>query len=499
MVEEQLERIAADEAAELQQLIGGGHLHGGPGPKIPNHVSLLVYQPVNTLFAAGGLGRLVDVAPRPAQAPVGLVGQPASAGRTGDFIGNPTAAQSQIPCCEAIKKSDVGSYRSKSPEPLRKAQVQLEKLRYDGVRRWTAEDAPPQGAYIHQIVLAPFMWDLTRWRLPALGVAYVLDSDCRPQECRSQFARERLLRVAQVAGEATLRDRVRRLLGDEPLATLCLARSDAGVSDALYRLTAKFLFTHHWFYPYDPAAFHLLAKLADASSVERLYRQFGWAPPFFRPANKQNPHELLPALADDLVVLAHYADSGARKLPLHQEAPQYAEKLIRTTVHLLTGTAYELTAKHPGSRKYYLLPTTKLREKAKVVVANTALCCGDGLYLPVFSYERQTFASYVPRVAKADETDDQRKKRVRGETARQRSIQDLGPGQEPRGSERLYTSPKHIATVVERDGSDTVTVLEKWPAENDSAANLKFRRFALLRTVDALPLIKEEADGTHYA
>src|SRR5262249_28423111 len=55
---------------------------------------------------------------------------------------------------------------------------------------------------------------------------------------------------------------------------------DAPASDAAIQLVVKLLFAHHWFYPYDPAAWHLFSLAAGGEEpAAALYRRHGWLPP----------------------------------------------------------------------------------------------------------------------------------------------------------------------------------------------------------------------------
>ena len=114
------EKGAERELAELQKSLK---------ELFPNDVPVTIQ-----LFQPIGGGRLVDVGPRPKDAPDGLVFQRNDVGRTGDIFQDAQAAHRYIPLRRKVSSIAPGTFS----EDI----LHLEKLRYPDIGKW-AESGPP--------------------------------------------------------------------------------------------------------------------------------------------------------------------------------------------------------------------------------------------------------------------------------------------------------------------------------------------------------------------
>ena len=251
-------------------------------------VSVYLYQPVT----APGLrpaspGVLWDVGPLPV-ASVGisrdLLYQCGEAGRTGSFLQSAAECTRRVPQTTCIDAAAFRSYRSyNGNDAARLAQIGVEQARHGFRAR--ASDGPPQGFFIHHLALAPSVQSfssLASARLPVLGTIFTVTAEEAPLQLREY---SNLVDYAIFIAGELLEVRAEHLLGRGHVSSVfegsaLEALLDAPTSDAAVQLVIKLLFSHHWFFPYDPAAYALLLRLvgsADAASA--LYDRHGWLPP----------------------------------------------------------------------------------------------------------------------------------------------------------------------------------------------------------------------------
>ena len=251
-------------------------------------VSVYLYQPV----CARGLrpaspGVLWDVGPLPAESasvPRDRLYQCAEAGRTGSFLQSADECTRRVPQTTCIDASAFRSYRSfNGDESARRAQISVEQARH-GFRTRSA-DGPPQGYFIHHLALAPSVQSfssLASARLPVLGTIFTVTAEEAPRALREY---SNLVDYAIFIAGELLEVRAEHLLGRGHVSSVFEGSAleavlDAPTSDASVQLVIKLLFAHHWFFPYDPAAYSLLLRLAGGpDAVNALYDRHGWLPP----------------------------------------------------------------------------------------------------------------------------------------------------------------------------------------------------------------------------
>jgi hypothetical protein len=251
-------------------------------------VSVYLYQPVT----ANGLrpsspGVLWDVGPLPvatAGTSRDLLYQCGEAGRTGSFLQSAAECTRRVPQTTCIDAGAFRSYRSyNGAEAARRAQIGVEQSRYGF--RTRAADGPPQGYFIHHLALSPSVQSfssLASARLPVLGTIFTVTAEEVPLELHEY---SNLVDYAIFIAGELLEVRAEHLLGRGHVSSgfegsALEALLDAPTSDAAVQLTIKLLFAHHWFFPYDPAAWGLLVRLlGDADEAAVLYDRHGWLPP----------------------------------------------------------------------------------------------------------------------------------------------------------------------------------------------------------------------------
>lgn len=304
--------LAVTEARDLRRLLESeDHLREAG-------VSVLLYAPVeNDHEASKGSGLLIDVAPLPLgqedlQAIV--VGQAADSGESGAFFGGPEAGLTRTPLTEKITSATAEDYRQKNPSKAeRTAQVRLEHARHGLTKK--PGDAPPVGCFIHQLPLSPPMLDLeclqTR-RLPILGLTYCISEKERPAGPRY----DNLLDYSQWCARLVLRNRLRTLLGEDlfptPVDHAHRLLNEApfiteALTDDLVRTVSKLMLGHHWFFPDDPVAFELMARVTTEEEARTQFMGAGWIPPIHWSVSDRTPVRLLEHLEADIRQLLWYA------------------------------------------------------------------------------------------------------------------------------------------------------------------------------------------------
>ena len=382
-----------------------------------------------------------------------------------------------IPKSEAITPEDAENYKQAASEEHRRAHVRLEKHRYANrtiITGWDADDIPPVKAFIHQLVLRPFLADLSHWRLPSLGVIYVLTEDEKPT-----FVEQKLPRVALTVAEEILRVRLKWLLGGNAPDTLQRLGDREQVSDSVIVLAAKFVFAHHWLYPYDPAAHKLLQTIT--TDCKSLCTLCGSKEPLWFGENDSTLDDLLRTVAADLVVLA-----DAIGITPQEEAMAAACGHILTALHILTGCMHVVKGRSLAMRKP--------KEKEDIALVNPVLPPSDRLHIPVFKYISNTFKNY--RKTENGESEGGGKKQLKA--AKPKLKLKLKAAEKPEEIYWLlkpgailpecyigpYTPPSSLITSIEK-GADPCVRTQSWTEFPDAK-----KRFHLLRILAFVSIVR---------
>jgi hypothetical protein len=318
-------------------------------------VSVYLFQPVS----AAGLrdespGVLWDVGPLPlpvAAIPRDHLYQCAEAGRTGSFLQSAAECTRRVPQSTCIDASASRSYRSyNGSEAARRAQIAVEQARH-GFRSRHA-DGPPQGAYIHHLALAPSVQDFTSLasgRLPVLGTIFTVTAEESPRDLREY---SNLVDYAIFLAGELLEVRAEHLLGRGHVTSVfegsaLEALLDAPTSDPAVQLTIKLLFAHHWFFPYDPAAYALLRRaLGENTDVDALYLRHGWPSPRTPLGASVPTEQLLHTVMSDLTTLVSHVcwyRLGREFQPRPGALPAAMHRAVHTALLLLGGVRTEVT------------------------------------------------------------------------------------------------------------------------------------------------------------
>lgn len=322
-------------------------------------VSIYLYQPL----AADGLladspGVLWDVGPLPgdsAATPRSLLYQCAEAGRTGSFLQSASECTRRVPQTSCIDQGAFRSYRSRNrSDEVRRAQIAVEQARHGFASR--ATDGPPQGSFIHHLALSPSVQSfasLSSGRLPVLGTIFTVTEDEVPIE-RLEYSN--LVDYAIFVAGELLEVRIEHLLGQALIPSTFEGSAleellDAPTSDAAVQLIIKLLFAHHWFFPYDAAAYALLKHGAgDAAAADALYVRHGWLPPRTSPDSSAPMASALEArqlVVDDLTTLIGHTcwyRLGREFRPRPGALAENVRTALNTALLLLCGVRSEVHA-----------------------------------------------------------------------------------------------------------------------------------------------------------
>ncbi len=251
-------------------------------------VSVYLFQPV----AAPGLrpespGALWDIGPIPnavAGTARSLLYTCAESGRTGSFLQSGEECTRRVPQTTRINAAAAASYRgSNRDSAVRRAQIAVEAARHGFVAK--DPDGPPQGYHIHHLALAPGAQSfeaVSSGRIPVLGTIFALTKDAAPTALH-EYAN--LVDYAIFIAGEVLEIRAEQLFGRAHVAagfegSALETLLDAPTSDASVQLAVKLLFAHHWFFPYDPAAWVLLERsMGGAEAARETYARHEWLPP----------------------------------------------------------------------------------------------------------------------------------------------------------------------------------------------------------------------------
>ncbi|HEX3927887.1 MAG TPA: hypothetical protein VHW65_07810 [Gemmatimonadales bacterium] len=317
-----------------------------------SRVSVYLFQPLG----AAGLrpespGVLWDIGPLPgAHAGVSrdLLYQCAEAGRTGSFLQSAAECTRRMPQTTRINRQAFDSYRSfNSVGAARRAQIAVEQARHGFQSK--APDGPPEGYFIHHLALSPGVQSfhtISTGRLPVLGIVFTVSRADAPVD-RHEYTN--LVDYALLLAGETLEIRAEQLLGRSHLTpgfsgSALEALLDDPASDAAVQLAVKLLFAHHWFFPYDPAAYHLLAHGAGGD-VTSLYERHGWLPPRRVTEDARDSAELRALVVSDLATLVGHLcwyRLGREFRPRPGAVAESVSSALATALLLLTGCPTEL-------------------------------------------------------------------------------------------------------------------------------------------------------------
>lgn len=275
-----------------------------------SRVSVYLFQPI----AAPGLrdaspGVLWDIGPLPGQLAVerDLLYQCGEAGRTGSFLQSAAECTRRVPQTTRINRQAFESYRAfNGVAAARRAQIAVEQARHGFQSK--AADGPPEGAFIHHLALAPGVQSfhaISTGRLPVLGIVFTVSKHPEPVD-RHEYTN--LVDYAMLLASETLEIRAEQLLGQSHLTpgfsgSALEALLDDPASDAAVQLVIKLLFAHHWFFPYDPVAHHLLVRASNSDETAALYARHGWLPPRRAETDTRDGLALRALVVSDLVAL----------------------------------------------------------------------------------------------------------------------------------------------------------------------------------------------------
>ena len=281
-------------------------------------VSVYLFQPV----AAPGLraespGALWDIGPLPTavrDTPRDLLYTCAESGRTGSFLQSGDECTRRVPQTTRINAAAATSYRSSNRDvAVRRAQITVEAARHGFTPR--NPDGPPEGCHIHHLALAPSVQSfaaVSSGRIPVLGTIFTLTRE-RDPHAMHEYAN--LVDYAIFIAGEVLEIRAEHLFGRAHVAagfegSALESLLDMPTSDAAVQLAIKLLFAHHWFFPYDPAAWSLLERaLGGVDGAREAFARHGWSAPRTHArhgAGERSDADLLTAVTEDLVTLVRH-------------------------------------------------------------------------------------------------------------------------------------------------------------------------------------------------
>jgi hypothetical protein len=350
MATEQARRAALLEVTTLTKRLDS--LYPGDMP-----ITIQLFQPIDG-------GRLVDVGPRPRGSDDALIFQRNDAGKTGDIFMDEQAPHRFIPRSERIGAIGKGTFS--------KAIMDLEKTRYPNIGTWTV-GGPPPDAMIHQLPLAHLPLDLHKrpsngqYRFANLGAVYTIS---RQEETEDDETRRKMLILyALRAGQIAQRIRYRTICGENNRLTHATedsirvshnfpvvnwndwtdeecekARIDTdwkkNIDGGICLLAGKLILHHHWWFPYDPVAYHVSCLLSGSeSSAKNIYYQHLCVPPDFVYCTgadmSRTPEEMIATLCEDIVYVVE-SFRGSRA-PLSDEQKQRLYSAVLTMLVQFTG------------------------------------------------------------------------------------------------------------------------------------------------------------------
>jgi hypothetical protein len=152
--------------------------------------------------------------------------------------------------------------------------------------------SPPSGYSIHHFCISPLSQNqLQPQPQPCFGLVYTMLPEASGQSDRDAVFElaGRISHAALIMSVRLFKNRIATLLWHEFCASVgsrnmkaqIAKRSDATSVVVQFNaaMIVRFLLAHHWFYPLEPTAHHLLTLICGGD-VSEIYRKFGWpAPP----------------------------------------------------------------------------------------------------------------------------------------------------------------------------------------------------------------------------
>lgn len=311
-------------------------------------VSVYLFQPIEGAgLRDASPGALFDVGPIPeASGDIdrNLLYQCAEAGRTGSFLQSADDCTQRVPQTTEIDQRAYDSYRAYNGRAeARKAQIAIEAGRY-GFSPQTP-DGPPMGWHIHHLALAPSVHSfsaLHTGRIPVLGALFTVTKEARPAALREY---SNLVDYAIFIAEEVLEIRATHLFGAGHLGANFAGSAlekllDDPTCDEALQLVVKLLFGHHWFFPYDAAAYELLRRAAGDNGVRALYERHGWSPPRRLTPGPRNDADLRALVTTDFVTLIRHLSwyrLGKEFRPRPHQVSDAVTRALNTAVLLLCG------------------------------------------------------------------------------------------------------------------------------------------------------------------
>jgi hypothetical protein len=280
-------------------------------------VSVYLFQPVTAPGLRGeSPGTLWDIGPLPERVrstPRDLLYTCAESGRTGSFLQSGEECTRRVPQTTRINAAAAASYRTSNRDvAVRRAQIAVEAARHGFTPR--DPDGPPEGFHIHHLALAPSVQSfaaVSSGRIPVLGTIFALTKE-RDPHAMHEYAN--LVDYAIFIAGEVLEIRAEHLFGKAHVAagfegSALESLLETPTSDPAVQLAIKLLFAHHWFFPYDPAAWSLLERSLGATVARDTFGRHDWSPPRKHArhgGNARNDSELRAAVTDDLVTLVQH-------------------------------------------------------------------------------------------------------------------------------------------------------------------------------------------------
>lgn len=355
-------------------------------------ITVLLHVPIATLPGVVeeplDAGMLVDVRGTQGVEPgaATFVAQSAGSGVSGQLTSSADFATGFRATSMKIDEEVVRNYKKLNPVGLRRSQVVVERERYSDIK-WTRDDAPPKGSYIHHHPMATHPDSFYHPREPSFGTVYTLTADMQDDRISA------LPLAALIAAKAAMKVRL-KIFGDRLShlrPVLGVGRPSHMQTDAMFSAAAAFLFAHHWFYPYSPIAYEAMMRLALESNgldlaktrkhVASVYTLHNWTPPLLGCNNSgMDLSNLIKSLAADLALLAAY-HTGA-EYSCH--APEQLESYIASVLFTLFGQPVALNQDCSGVAK-----TSGFQDDDFVaLIPPKASASLDNVCLPVFKYSQ---------------------------------------------------------------------------------------------------------------
>jgi hypothetical protein len=179
-------------------------------------------------------------------------------------------------------------------------------------------------------------------RIPVLGTLFTVTKEGRPAALREY---SNLVDYAIFIAEEVLEIRATHLFGAGHLSANFAGSAlekllDDPTCDEALQLVVKLLFAHHWFFPYDAAAYELLRRAAGDHGVRALYERHGWLPPRRLSPGPRNDAELRALVTSDFVTLIRHLSwyrLGKEFRPRPHQVSDAVTRALNTAVLLLCG------------------------------------------------------------------------------------------------------------------------------------------------------------------